>query len=127
MQMQKEWLKNWPWETVVTINAGLCEEKGLCYQPNAGYDATRKLWEDSRSQKLSLAEALGICRNSHLLSPFAYFNGNTFVAIGRTLVQDTIVRLPPDRAHIFRSVIGHYIAGTAGQEELQSALADWNN
>ncbi len=24
--MKQRWLQDWPWETVVTINAGLCKE-----------------------------------------------------------------------------------------------------
>ncbi len=122
--MQQIWLKEWPWETVVTINAGLCKEKGMPHQHNgAGYEAARQAWEEARSHELTLAQALGVCRRAHEYAPFAFFNGNTFVAIGRILVQDVLKRLPPDKAQIFRSVVGHYIAGTTGQEELDAMLA----
>jgi hypothetical protein len=40
------------------------------------------------------------------------------------MVQDMLRKLPPVKAHAFRSVVGHYIAGTAGGEELDKALAD---
>ena len=49
---------------------------------------------------------------------------NTFAAIGRTLIQDLLRKMPPTKAHGFRSVVGHYIAGTAGASELSQALDD---
>jgi hypothetical protein len=44
------------------------------------------------------------------------------VSIGRTLIQDVLRKMSPIKAHGFRSVVGHYIAGTAGAEELRKAL-----
>jgi len=36
--MKKRWLKDWPWQTVVAINAGLCKEKKALHQPTSdGY------------------------------------------------------------------------------------------
>jgi hypothetical protein len=60
----------------------------------------------------------------HRLSPFCLYNGNTFVAIGRTLIQDILRKMSPVKAQAFRSVVGHYIAGTAGDAELDQALAE---
>lgn len=123
--MNKRWLKDWPWETVISINAGLCKEKNALHKPTAeGYGAARKLWETSRSNELSLRQALDICRRCHRLAPFCFYNGNTFAAIGRILAQDTLRKLSPDKAHALRSVVGHYIAGTAGATELEKALAE---
>ena len=121
--MNKRWLKDWPWETVVTINAGLCNQKNALHKPTTdGYEAARRLWEESRSVELSVQAALEICRRCHKLSPFCFYNGNTFAAIGRTMVQDLARKMTPVKAHAFRSVVGHYIAGTAGDEELEKAL-----
>jgi hypothetical protein len=69
-----------------------------------------------------LRETFDICRQCHKLAPFCFYNGNTFVAIGRTLIQDVLRKMSPVKAHGFRSVVGHYIAGTAGAEELSKAL-----
>ena len=122
---KKPWLKDWPWETVVAINAGLCQEKNALHQPaSGGYQTAEKLWHESRRQELTLRETLDICRRCHQLALFCFYNGNTFAAIGRTLVQDLLRKLPPLKAHGFRSVVGHYIAGTAGAEELGKALDD---
>lgn len=31
--MKKQWLRDWPWQTVVTINAVLCKEKKALHKP----------------------------------------------------------------------------------------------
>lgn len=121
--MTQRWLKDWPWETVVAINAGLCRGKNALHKPTSdGYKPAQKLWESSRARELTLRETLDICRQCHKLAPFCFYNGNTFVAIGRTLIQDLLRRMPPVKAHAFRGVVGHYIAGTAGAEQLSRAL-----
>ncbi|HWF17890.1 MAG TPA: hypothetical protein VG754_01400 [Verrucomicrobiae bacterium] len=121
--MKKRWLADWPWETVVAINAGLCKEKNALHKPTSdGYQPAIKLWNDSRKQELTLREAISVCRQCHKLAPFCFYNGNTFAAIGRTMVQDILRNLSPAKAHSFRSVVGHYIAGTTGEDELAKAL-----
>lgn len=121
--MKRHWLKDWPWETVVTINAGLCQEKKALHKPTSdGYEPAKKLWEKSRAQELTLRETLELCRRCHKLAPFCFYNGNTFAAIGRTLIQDLLRKMPPVKAHSLRSVVGHYIAGTIGEDELRQAL-----
>lgn len=123
--MNRRWLEAWPWESVITVNAGLCKEKKALHKPTSdGYEATRKLWENSRSLQLSLRQVLEICRQCHRLSPFCFYNGNTFVAIGRIIIQDILRNMSPVKAQAFRSVAGHYIAGTAGDAELDQALAE---
>jgi hypothetical protein len=123
--MNRPWLRDWPWETVVTINSGLCKEKASLHKPTSeGYELARKLWEESRPKVLSLREALEICRRCHKISPFCFYNGNTFAAVGRVMVGDILRKLKPVKAHAFRSVVGHYIAGTAGDQELDQVLAD---
>ena len=122
--MKKIWLKDWPWETVVTINAALCREKKALHKPTSdGHDATKKIWESARSNEMTLREVLDLCRKCHRLAPFCFYNGNTFAAIGRTIIQEILQKLPPIKAHNFRSVVGHYIAGTVGAEEMTEALA----
>jgi hypothetical protein len=123
--MKRHWLKDWPWQTVVTINAGLCKEKSALHKPTSdGYEPAKKLWEESRRGELTLRETLDLCRHCHKLAPFCFYNGNTFAAIGRTIIQDLLRKMPPLQAHSFRSVVGHYIAGTIGKGELNKALKD---
>jgi hypothetical protein len=123
--MTRVWFRDWPWETVTAINLALCKEKKALHKPTSeGHESARKLWEDSQYVEVSLRQALEICRRCHKLSPFCFYNGNTFAAIGRTMVQEMLRKMSPIKAHAFRSVVGHYIAGTAGDEELDKALAD---
>src|SRR2546423_489797 len=117
--MRKAWLRDWPWKTVTAINLGLCKEKNALHKPTSeGHEPARKLWEQSRTSKMSLRQALEICRICHRLSPFCFYNGNTFAAIGRTMIQEMLRKLSPVKAHAFRSVVGHYIAGTVGERQL---------
>lgn len=121
--MKRQWLKDWPWETVVTINAGLCKEKNALHKPTSdGYEPAQTLWDNSRRRELALRETLDIFRQCHKLAPFCFYNGNTFVAIARIMIQDLLHEMPPVKANGFRSVVGHYVAGTAGAEELAGAL-----
>ena len=121
--MKQQWLKDWPWETVVTINAGLCQEKKASHKTTSdGYEPAKKLWETSRKTDLTLREVFDLCRQCHKLAPFCAYNGNTFAAIGRTLILDLLRKMSPMKAHTFRSVVGHYIAGTVGEDELSEAL-----
>ena len=123
--MKRRWLQDWPWQTVIAINAGLCKEKKALHKPTSdGYAPAQKLWESAGKRELTLRETLDICRQCHKLAPFCFYNGNTFAAIGRTVIQDILDKLPPMKAHGLRSVVGHYIAGTAGAEELSKVLDD---
>jgi hypothetical protein len=123
--MKRLWLRDWPWETVVTINATLCKEKKALHKPTSdGYDSAKKIWESARDRELALHEVLDLCRKCHRLAPFCFYNGNTFAAIGRTIIQEILQKLPPMKAHNFRSVVGHYIAGTIGSKEMTDTLAD---
>ncbi|MDB6111939.1 MAG: hypothetical protein JWR69_3689 [Pedosphaera sp.] len=109
----------------MVINAGLCKEKNALHKPTSdGYTTAEKLWNESRKRELTLRATLEVCRQCHKLAPFCFYNGNTFAAIGRTLIQDLLRKLPPLKAHALRSVVGHYIAGTAGADELSKVLDD---
>ena len=123
----KNWLQIVPWETVVSINATLCEARKALHKPTSdGYAPAKALWEKSRSRKLSLPEVFQIGYECHRLAPFCNYNGNTFVAIIKTLLDDTLKGLPADKAHILRSIAGHIVAGTVTDiehKQLDSILA----
>ena len=112
--LNKNWLQVVPWETVVSINAALCEaRKALHKLTSDGYIPAKDLWERSRLKKLSLPELLQICFQCHRLAPFCNYNGNTFVTIVKTLLDDELSHLPADKSFILRSIAGHIVAGTA--------------
>ena len=123
-----EWLEPVSWEDVTAINARLCEARGALHKPASdGHDAARDLWESSRQTVLTLEQAIVICHRCHRLAPFCFFNGNTFVAIARGIIRPVLEQLTArDAMHAaaFRSVVGHFVAGTEGLEELRSALRE---
>jgi hypothetical protein len=125
--LNKKWLLVVSWETVVSINAALCEARKALHKPTSdGYAPAKDLWERSRLKKLSLPELLQICFQCHRLAPFCNYNGNTFVTIVKTLLDDELSRLPPDQSFILRSIAGHIVAGTATdieRKQLDSMLA----
>jgi hypothetical protein len=127
----KVWLQVVPWEVVVSINAALCEARKALHKPTSdGYAQTKALWETNRSKELSLPELLHLCFQCHRLAPFCNYNGNTFVTIVKTLLTDELKRLPPDQAHILRSIAGHIVAGTATdieRKQLDSMLVSLKN
>jgi hypothetical protein len=125
--LTRTWLQVVPWETVVSINQALCIARNALHKPTSdGYAATKELWEKNRSRKFPLSELLQICFQCHRLAPFCNYNGNTFVTIVKTLMTDELKQLPPDQAHILRSIAGHIVAGTVTdieRELLDSMLA----
>jgi hypothetical protein len=125
--LNKNWLQVVPWEAVVSINAALCDARKALHKPTSeGYAPAKELWERNRSRRFSLPELLRICFQCHRLAPFCNYNGNTFVTIVKTLLNEELKRLPPDQAHILRSIAGHVVAGTVTEIErtqLDSILA----
>ena len=114
--MRKPWLELFDWEFVTATNAALCKPKQALHKPTSdGHDRARHLWEKNHRREMFLDEAADLCRQCHRLAPFCNFNGNTFAALARSLV-DTL-RLKADEAHIIRSLLGHVVAGIASEVE----------
>jgi len=113
-RLNKNWLQVVPWESVVAINAALCEARNALHKPTSdGYAPTKDLRERSRKKELSLPELFQIGYQCHRLAPFCNYNGNTFVTIDKTLLDSELKRLPAEKAFILRSIAGHIVAGTA--------------
>lgn len=111
---------------VERLNAALCQRQNVVHKPTSdGYAPARSLWEMHRGQELTLERALLIAYECHCLAPFCFFNGNTFVAVSRQMIEPILARVAPDDPNLaaqFRSVIGHFVAGTEGIEELRDAI-----
>jgi hypothetical protein len=107
---------------VWTLNKALCQAQKVEPANGKGYDAAQRLWEKSIAKSMDLSDALNVCRECHDLAPFTFNNGNTFAAIGRTLVEEFLKQMPPVEAQIIRNTIGHYIVGLIGRKELQQVM-----
>lgn len=116
--LTREWLKDVSWETVIAINAALCQNKRALHKPTSdGYEPARELWEKSRRRKITLPELLQLCVKCHRLAPFCNYNGNTFVTVVKTLLDEILSSMSPDKAFVLRSIAGHIVAGTATEIE----------
>lgn len=114
--MKRAWLREYSWEFVTAQNAMLCAAKNALHAPTSdGHDATRRLWEESFRQEMTLQEAVDICRRCHRSAPFCFYNGNTFAAIIRDVINQ--LGLPPTKEAVARSLVGHIVAGVASPEE----------
>ncbi len=65
---------------------------------------------------MTLDEMIILCRQCHRLAPFTNYNGNTFAAIARALIDN--LEIPRDAVTIARSLAGHIVAGVASDEEI---------
>jgi hypothetical protein len=93
-----------PWETVISINAALCEARNALHRPTSdGYAPAKELWEKSRSRKLSLTEVFQIGFQCHRLAPFCNYNGNTFATIVKTVMNDILKDPLQGKAHRHRA------------------------
>jgi hypothetical protein len=118
-----QWLSAAPWDSVLAVNKALCQAQKIePFNSGSGYEPARRLWEKSVEKSMSLPEALDICRDCHELRPFMFNNGNTFAAIGRTLVEEQLKAVPPVEAQILRTTMCHYIVGLIDRKELQQVL-----
>jgi hypothetical protein len=127
-QTHQQWLSAVSWESVIAINKALCQAQKVDHLVNpASYGATKGLWERAAAQQMNLKDVLDICRQCFEQAPFTFNNGNTFSAIGRTLVEESLKALPPVEAQVVRTTISHYIAGLVGRKELLSVLRHFEN
>ena len=100
-------------------NRQLCEAKHAHHGPTSdGHEATRELWESARFLPMDLFELADLCRRCHRMAPFTNYNGNTFAAIVRALIDG--LGLDARQAALGRSLAGHIVAGVAGEEEVRA-------
>jgi hypothetical protein len=126
MQLRRRWLEPYTWQRVTDFNRALCAAKSALHKPTSdGHEKARILWESARVRELDLEEALATCLQCHRIAPFCFFNGNTFTVIARDFVTPLIDAISDSNlaeAATFRSIVGHYVAGTEGIEELRDAI-----
>lgn len=116
---RREWLAQVPWEMVVWQNEQLCKSKNAHHGPTSdGHADCKALGEESRMKAMSLEEMVDLCRRCHLLAPFTNYNGNTFAAIARAMLES--LDLPKESAYLARSLAGHIVAGVASEEEIRA-------
>lgn len=122
MKPSQAWLRTYSWEFITLQNAMLCHAKSALHKPTSdGHAATKELWESRFQTEMRLDEAIDLCRRCHRMAPFCFYNGNTFAAVARDVIQN--LALPADEAYIARSLAGHIVAGVATEEEVRAFRA----
>lgn len=115
----REWLAEVPWDLVVWQNLQLCNDKHAHHGPSSETNANcKELWETSRMNAMTLNEMVNLCRKCHRLAPFTNYNGNTFSAIARALIDG--LELPAATSAVARSLASHIVAGVASDEEIRA-------
>ena len=105
----RPWLAHVSWEMVVWQNEQLCISKHAHHGPTSdGHENCKAIWESSRMQPMSLDAMVDLCRKCHRLAPFTNYNGNTFSAIARSMIE--MLELPKESASLARSLAGHIVA-----------------
>ena len=123
LQTRAAFVKNWDWQSVISINRGACERGRAQHGANSetsGSCATE--WKKVQTQALSLAETVDLLRRFHRRAPFLFFNGNTFATIGRELTFALLGDLSPGRKREAGSAVAHYIAGVLDREAMVSIV-----
>jgi len=65
---------------------------------------------------MTLDEMVDICRKCHRMAPFTNYNGNTFSAIARAMIE--MLGVSNQSKTLARSLAGHIVAGVASDEEI---------
>src|ERR1043166_6045187 len=119
LQARAAFIKNWGWQSVISINRGACQRGRAQHGINSETgSACAEEWETFRNQMLTLAETLDRLRGFHRQAPFLFFNGNTFASIGRELAFALFSDLVPGRKREIGSAVAHYIAGVLDREAM---------
>src|SRR5688500_4173863 len=112
LQARAQFLKNWSWDLVISLNRGACERGKAQHGFNQETQAqVAKRWEQKRAETFSLLELTDFLRSCHRAAPFLFFNGNTFADVGRRLSAAFLAEVPPVRLREATSAIAHYVAG----------------
>ena len=123
LQARAAFLKNWDWQSVVSINRGACTRGGAQHGINSETGAAcAAAWTELHRQTLTLIETLDSLRAYHRRAPFLFLNGNTFATIGRELVIALFSDLVPGRKREVMSAVGHYIAGVLDREPMAEII-----
>jgi hypothetical protein len=131
LNLERKWLATVPWQTVVKTNQELCQKDEQPHEPSPpGFDAARRLWDQTAEKSLRLRDVLDVFRQVHKLAPFKFFNGNTVAAVARTMMGEVVDPLPSIQAQMARSTVSHYVVGAIKAGELEQVLGHvgevWN-
>ncbi|SKA76523.1 hypothetical protein SAMN02745166_00191 [Prosthecobacter debontii] len=98
--MKAAWLAPYTRVFFTAQNKVLCQTKNALHKPTSdGHDVTQALWEREHTQIMNLEDAINLCRRCHRLASFCFYNGNTFAAIARSLIQKPMCPKPKPQCY----------------------------
>lgn len=116
---KRPWLAGFLWEFVIYQNNALCDAKDAHHGPTSdGYSDTEKFWAENFEREFEVPDVMDFLCRCHRMAPFTNFNGNTFAAIARIIVEDA--GFSAQNSVLARSLAGHIVAGVAGNEEIEA-------
>ena len=119
----KAFFAEMPWSSVEDLNSFVCQKGGYQFgRTSDGYEPARELWERNYTLRMNLMQAAHLCRRCHRLAPFLFLNGNTFANLAKIALEPALTELAGSEFAVCRTAIGHYVAGTIGEDELPSLL-----
>jgi hypothetical protein len=119
----KAFLAGMPWSAIEDLNSFACQKGGYQFgRTSDGFEPARELWERSYAIEMTVMEAAELCRKCHRLAPFLFLNGNTFANVAKVVLESAFRGLPASEVTVYRTAIGHYVAGTIGAHELPPFL-----
>lgn len=123
LQARAAFLKNWGWQSVISINRGACARGGALHGINSETGAACEAeWETVHVQALTFGKTIDLLRSFHRKAPFLFLNGNTFATMGRELTIALSSDLSATRKREFMSAVGHYIAGVLDREPMAQII-----
>ena len=113
LQARAAFIKNRPWQSVVSFNQGACSRGKAVHGLNSETgEACAEEWESARNNEVTVLEFFDFLLSFHRKAPFLFFNGNTFADMARQVAKALFGDLPPVRQRELVSAVGHYVAGT---------------
>lgn len=124
-EWKRNWLADYSWDIVCSLNEELCKAKSADHSPSSdGYKEAQEKWISQHESITSVFEVASFCREMHKISPFCFYNGNTFAAIVRDVSVFVLEKLEPEAAYILKSTLSHFVAGTIDEDDLLNVLND---
>jgi len=119
----REWLREMDWDKIVAINQAQCQLQNTQTTPNSKtYDQVREMWERRVADRLTIDEALEVCRQCQEKAAFIFSNTSTFAQITKEVLQALLKGLPSLEAHIVQNTAANYVTGKVSKKELSDIL-----
>ncbi len=111
------------WSAVRSINEMVCHRAEAQHGLNPGnHDAVKRDWEEFAASPEPLIDSIDFLLEAHRSAPFLFSNGNTFAAIGSTLVGREISCVSAAKVKIASKAVADYITGILDRDAMLTVI-----